>query len=276
MVSFPPFSCVVRASQAPKISFPSLWNTSVLLHDSFKIFCRFFISLDGCYLLSEEYLQGKRSAYILEPCREIGQSFEKSLRESKLFKSLKILRMNNKTVLNSAFEWCEELHVSRSHLWDSGILAANRSVLNSPDAEQSSNSQRLFKISINKHGYFTWVGTLCSQNRAKHAIQIVRPVAGNNGHWECDFFTIWQGVCFDIQWRWVWTWNTIQMANIAGLHVTSRRPCCNLPGAPRGSSFFIPPDERRAPLKTPAWEASHVGDQEQNISLLWELNSSFM
>lgn len=132
--------------------------------------------------------------------------------------------MNNKTVLNSAFEWCEELHVNRSHLWDSGILAANRRVLNSPDAKQSSNSQRLFKISINKHGYFTWICALCSQNRAKHTIQIVRPVAGNNGHWECDFFTIWQGVCFDIQWCWVWTWNTIQMANIAGLHMMSRRP----------------------------------------------------
>ena len=170
------------------------------------------ISLDGCYRFFEEYLPGNTSDYILKPCREIGQSFEKRLRKSKLFKSLKILWMNNKTVLNSAFEWCEELHVNRSHLWDSGILAANRRVLNSPDAKQSSNSQRLFKISINKHGYFTWICALCSQNRAKHTIQIVRPVAGNNGHWKCDFFTIWQGVCFDIQWCWVWTWNTIQVA----------------------------------------------------------------
>ena len=45
---------------------------------------------DGCYLLSEEYLQGKRSAYILKACRETGQSFEESLREGKLVKSLKI------------------------------------------------------------------------------------------------------------------------------------------------------------------------------------------
>ena len=38
----------------------------------------------------KEYQREKTSTYILKPCLEIGQSFEESLREGKLVKSLEI------------------------------------------------------------------------------------------------------------------------------------------------------------------------------------------
>ena len=52
------------------------------------------ILLDGryLYLLFEEYLQEKnRSVYILKLCREIGQSFEESIRGYKPVKYLDII-----------------------------------------------------------------------------------------------------------------------------------------------------------------------------------------
>ena len=49
------------------------------------------IITDGCYLLFEEYLrEKKRSIYILNRCREIGLSFEKGPRGSKLVKNFEI------------------------------------------------------------------------------------------------------------------------------------------------------------------------------------------
>ena len=48
------------------------------------------MSLDRFCLHFKEYQREKTSAYILKPCLEIGQSFEKSLREGKLAKSLEI------------------------------------------------------------------------------------------------------------------------------------------------------------------------------------------
>ena len=45
------------------------------------------ILLDGFYLLFENYLQEKTSVYILKPCREIAQSFEKRLRGGKHVKN---------------------------------------------------------------------------------------------------------------------------------------------------------------------------------------------
>ena len=49
------------------------------------------IVIDGCYLLFEEYLQEKkRCIYILNRCREIGLSFQKSLRGGKLVKNFEI------------------------------------------------------------------------------------------------------------------------------------------------------------------------------------------
>ena len=47
----------------------------------------------------EDYLQDKTSVYILKACREIGQSFEESLRRGKYVKNLQILWMNNKTII---------------------------------------------------------------------------------------------------------------------------------------------------------------------------------
>ena len=52
------------------------------------------ILLDGFYLLFEKYLQEKTSVYILKPCREIGQSFEKSLRGGKHVKNWQIFWIN--------------------------------------------------------------------------------------------------------------------------------------------------------------------------------------
>ena len=57
------------------------------------------ILLDGCYLLFEEYLQRKISFYIVKPCLEISQSFQKSLRGGKHVKNLEIFWMNNKTII---------------------------------------------------------------------------------------------------------------------------------------------------------------------------------
>ena len=62
------------------------------------------IVIDGCCLLFEEYLQKKnRSIYILNPCREIGLSFEKSLRGGKLVKNFEIFWMSNKTIIAFGF-----------------------------------------------------------------------------------------------------------------------------------------------------------------------------
>ena len=62
------------------------------------------IVIDGCYLLFEEYLQEKKgSIYILNPCREIGLSFEKSLRGGKLVKNFEIFWMSNKTIIEFGF-----------------------------------------------------------------------------------------------------------------------------------------------------------------------------
>ena len=48
-------------------------------------------SLRGCYQLSEDYLHGKTSVFILKPCKEIGQSLKESLREGKIVRNLEIL-----------------------------------------------------------------------------------------------------------------------------------------------------------------------------------------
>ena len=62
------------------------------------------IVIDGCYLLFEEYLQEKKgSIYILNPCREIGLSFEKSLRGGKLVKNFEIFWMSNITIIELGF-----------------------------------------------------------------------------------------------------------------------------------------------------------------------------
>ena len=46
----------------------------------------------GCYLYFEEYLQGKKSLYMLKPCGEIGQSLEESPQGGKQVKNLEISR----------------------------------------------------------------------------------------------------------------------------------------------------------------------------------------
>ena len=56
------------------------------------------MSLDWFCPPFKEYQREKTSTYILKPCLEIGQSFEESLREGKLVKSLEI------------FEWIIELY----------------------------------------------------------------------------------------------------------------------------------------------------------------------
>ena len=75
------------------------------------------IVIDGCYLLFEEYLQEKKgSIYILNPCREIGLSFEKSLRGVKLVKNFEIFWMSNITIIELSL--CSDLGGCYPH-WSS-------------------------------------------------------------------------------------------------------------------------------------------------------------
>ena len=53
----------------------------------FLIYCKntLNILLDGCYLISEEYLQGKQSVYIVKMCREEGPRGGKHVKNLEIF-----------------------------------------------------------------------------------------------------------------------------------------------------------------------------------------------
>jgi len=56
-------------------------------------------------------------------------------------------------------------------------------MLDPSDTEQPSDSQRLFKVSINEDSDFARVCSLGGQNRPDHAVQVVWSVAGYDGNW---------------------------------------------------------------------------------------------
>ena len=59
--------------------------------------------MDVIYFLRSICRKKKRSIYILSPCREIGLSFEKSLRGGKPVKNFEIFWMSNKTIIEHGF-----------------------------------------------------------------------------------------------------------------------------------------------------------------------------
>ena len=80
------------------------------------------ILLDGCYFIQGAGIcKKKATVYILKTCREIGQSFEESVRGGKK----KYFEWIIKQLLNSAFMWCEEfcrsrtdvIHIGMKHWW---------------------------------------------------------------------------------------------------------------------------------------------------------------
>lgn len=68
-------------------------------------------------------------------------------------------------------------------LRDACILGADRRVLNTAQPKQLGHLQRLLEVAVDEDGDHVRVGAVRRQQAAQHAVQIMRPVAGDYRHW---------------------------------------------------------------------------------------------